>query len=222
MKDLIERQAAIDALKKHEIELPIYAPRETDVFWDDAIDCCVSEIEALPSAQPDLDEWCTDCKEYDKEKHHCPRFTRVIREALKDAELESCEDAVSRKDAIRWVKTECNPYGKPTLDFESGKKVIEHLKRMSPVTPKAEQRWIPTLEKLPDELTEVNVTWENTEPEPYYDFVKGHCFTGIAEYDRLHVGEPGRARKMIEDAPTAAIKGKDVALIGGVKHERPD
>ena len=85
MDDLISRQAAIDALKMHEIELPIYTPRETDVFWDDAIDCCVSEIEALPSAQPDLDEWCVDCKEYDKEKHHCPRFNRVIREALNDA-----------------------------------------------------------------------------------------------------------------------------------------
>jgi hypothetical protein len=24
----------------------------------------------------------------------------------------------------------------------------------------------------------------------------------LAEYDRLHVGEPGRARKMIEDAPS--------------------
>ena len=52
MNDLISRQAAIDALKKHEIELPVYAPRETDVFWDDAIDCCVSEIEDLPSVQP--------------------------------------------------------------------------------------------------------------------------------------------------------------------------
>lgn len=37
---------------------------------------------------------------------------------------------ISREDAIRWVKTECNPYGKPTLDFESGKKVIEHLEQM--------------------------------------------------------------------------------------------
>lgn len=36
-------------------------------------------------------------------------------------------DLISREDAIRWVKTECNPYGKPTLEFESGKKVIEHL-----------------------------------------------------------------------------------------------
>lgn len=53
--DCISRQAAIDALEKHEVELPIYAPRETDVFWNDAIDCCVSEIEGLPSAQPERD-----------------------------------------------------------------------------------------------------------------------------------------------------------------------
>ena len=39
-------------------------------------------------------------------------------------------DLIYRQAAIRWVKTECNPYGKPTLDFESGKKVIEHLEQM--------------------------------------------------------------------------------------------
>ncbi len=44
-------------------------------------------------------------------------------------------DLISREDAIRWVKTECNPYGKPTLDFESGKKVIEHLKQMPSAQP---------------------------------------------------------------------------------------
>ena len=44
-------------------------------------------------------------------------------------------DYISRQDAIRWVKTECNPYGKPTLDYDSGKKVIEHLKHMPSVEP---------------------------------------------------------------------------------------
>ena len=39
-------------------------------------------------------------------------------------------DYIEQQKAIRWVKTECNPYGKPTLDFESGKKVIEHLEQM--------------------------------------------------------------------------------------------
>lgn len=44
-------------------------------------------------------------------------------------------DLISREDAIRWVKTECNPYGKPTLDFESGKKVIEYLEQMPSAQP---------------------------------------------------------------------------------------
>ena len=57
------------------------------------------------------------------------------------------KDIIYREDAIWWVKTECNPYGKPTLDFESGKKVIEHLEHM----PSADrpQEWIPCSERLP-------------------------------------------------------------------------
>ena len=34
------------------------------------------------------DEWCSDCKEYDQERHCCPRWNRVIRQALKDAQPE--------------------------------------------------------------------------------------------------------------------------------------
>ena len=53
-------------------------------------------------------------------------------------------DYIERQKAIRWVKTECNPYGKPTLDFESGKKVIEHLERMpsADVVPVEYGEWI--------------------------------------------------------------------------------
>ena len=51
---------------------------------------------------------------------------------------EPMSDLISRQAAIRWVKTECNPYGNPTLDFESGKKVIEHLEQMPSAQP--EQR----------------------------------------------------------------------------------
>ena len=52
-------------------------------------------------------------------------------------------DSISRQAAIRWVKTECNPYGKPTLDFESGKKVIEHLEQMPSAQPQRKTgRWI--------------------------------------------------------------------------------
>lgn len=29
-----------------------------------------------------------------------------------------------------WIKTECNPYGKPTIDFETGCRVIDFIERM--------------------------------------------------------------------------------------------
>lgn len=52
-------------------------------------------------------------------------------------------DSISREEAIRWVKAECNPYGKPTLEFESGKKVIEHLKQMPSALPERKSgEWI--------------------------------------------------------------------------------
>ena len=83
MKDLIERQKAIDAIMKaaQEIENDIHL----SLTMAQGARSMVVEIERLPSAQPDLDEWCPDCKEYDSKRHYCPRFNRVIREALKDA-----------------------------------------------------------------------------------------------------------------------------------------
>ena len=88
----------------------------------------------LSSAQPELNEWCHDCKEYDKEHHCCPRWNRVIKTTLADVH--------------------------------------------------SEQQWIPCSERLPDDLEEVNVTWVNHIPEPYYDFLKDKSFTGSAVYYR--------------------------------------
>lgn len=35
-----------------------------------------------------IDEWCTDCKEYDTDRHCCPRWNKVIRQTLADAQPE--------------------------------------------------------------------------------------------------------------------------------------
>ena len=66
-------------------------------------------------------------------------------------------DTISRQAAIRWVKTECNPYGKPTLDYESGKHVMKHLEQMPSSQP--EQQWIPCSERLPDRFGKMLVTF---------------------------------------------------------------
>lgn len=45
------------------------------------------------------------------------------------------DDVISRQAAIRWIKTECNPYGKPTLDYETACRIMEHLDKMPSAQP---------------------------------------------------------------------------------------
>lgn len=72
-----------------------------------------------------------------KEKNRSDSLVRDDAENCKESE--SKLDLISRQDAIRWVKTECNPYGKPTIDFESGKRVMEHLEQMPSTEPKTDE-----------------------------------------------------------------------------------
>ena len=87
--DLIRREDAIDAI-------------------DDAIDAdspqwaiLRTKIGFLPSADRPTDEWCTDCKEYDHEKHCCPRFNRVIRTTLN--EVVRCKDCQWQEECSQFV-----------------------------------------------------------------------------------------------------------------------
>lgn len=82
MSDLIEREVAIDRLNS--IRPKRLAKRGYQYGIDVGISMCIVSISEQPTAQPELDEWCTDCKEYDKERHSCPRWNRVIRETVEE------------------------------------------------------------------------------------------------------------------------------------------
>ena len=41
-----------------------------------------------------------------------------------------------------------------------------------------QEKWVPVTERLPEECEEVNITWVNTCPEPYYRDIKDKPFTG--------------------------------------------
>ena len=111
--DLIDRQQAIDACMKYNGHGSVWA-------------CIMEDIKMLPPAQPEphYDEWCDTCKEYDHERHCCPRWNHVIRTALQDAKPEphwipvserlpeesgwhicTCHDGVSeRVTFLKWLK----------------------------------------------------------------------------------------------------------------------
>lgn len=46
----------------------------------------------------------------------------------------------------------------------------------------AEQRWIPVSERLPEDIKPVIVTWKNTDPKSYYQYIVGKHFIGTAHY----------------------------------------
>ena len=75
MSDLISRQAAIDALEKVAELYPWRVPGDRDSYskyneaWNDALDRADSEIEALPSAQPEIIR-CKDCKHWRQQTNY--------------------------------------------------------------------------------------------------------------------------------------------------------
>ena len=85
MDDVINRKDAIGAILSVE---PIAELSDGDAVI--RVSAANYVLGNLPSAQsePHYDEWCDDCKEYDKERHCCPRWNKVIRETLKDAQPE--------------------------------------------------------------------------------------------------------------------------------------
>ena len=86
------------------------------------------------------------------------------------------DDLIRRQAAIaEFACCELTPDGGVDANY-----AIDFLKHLPSAQP--EQRWIPCSERLPEDFEEVNVTWINTDPEPYYDFCKGKPFTGTAVY----------------------------------------
>lgn len=87
MKRLIEEEEAFKVLSA-------YYKHSTPV-QDSALHDALSRV---PSADL-VNEWCTDCKEYDQTQHCCHRFTKVIRQAQE--ELKQNAVPVNRG---KWIK----------------------------------------------------------------------------------------------------------------------
>ena len=64
---------------------------------NEALDMAIKALEQEPTSF----QWCTDCKEYDQEKHCCHRWSKVIRNTVEEMKQQPCEDAISREQAIK-------------------------------------------------------------------------------------------------------------------------
>jgi hypothetical protein len=100
----------------------------------------------IPSAEK-TEEWCHECKEYDKEKHCCPRFNKVIRQTVKEMKEQTDGDLISRQ-AVLEVYDEWR-YGKG-ITYTNG---LQRLREQFEKLPSAEKeqkigRWIEHFDEI--------------------------------------------------------------------------
>lgn len=69
----------------------------------------------------------------------------------------------------------------PDGNFAGNHSALKALINMQP-TIEPEQRWISCSERLPEDIRPVIVTWKNTDPASYYQYIVGKHFTGTACY----------------------------------------
>ena len=95
-------------------------------------------------------------------------------------------DLIKREDAIKAMEQRCQDI---LRIFKRKVKVGEKAIALDMIgciksLPSADrpQEWIPCSERLPEDIRPVLVTWKNTDPASYYQYIVGKHFIGTAHY----------------------------------------
>ena len=89
---------------------------------DEKLDCAYEQVgnaldKAIEIVKQEATEYeecykdCGECEAYNKEKHHCPKFCKVIKETVKEIE-ENHNDWIPCSGCIDCKHKECENYGK--------------------------------------------------------------------------------------------------------------
>ena len=92
------------------------------------------------------------------------------------------DDLISRQmaiDAIRNIRATTGTHDDEVLLIDKAEAQTE-LMLLPSAQP--EPQWIPCSERLPEDIRPVIVTWKNTDPKSYYQYILGKHFTGTACY----------------------------------------
>ena len=90
MSDLISREDA-----KRELQEKVFRNLTGEFYGT------MQVLDELPSAEQEEFEWCTDCKEYDKDAHCCHRWTKCIRQTIdeiKSSQWIPCSERLPKVD----------------------------------------------------------------------------------------------------------------------------
>lgn len=93
---------------------------------------------------------------------------------------------INSQEAIDALASAIWHYPNPSFlsNYDHARELAEYaLKQLPSAEPERKTgKWIPCSERLPDDIRPVIVTWKNTDPASYYQYIVGQHYSGIAHY----------------------------------------
>jgi len=92
------------------------------------------------------------------------------------------DDLIKRSDAIKALCDAVDNKG----NYEGEWLYTDEFCKAIGSVPSADrpQEWIPCSERMPEDIRPVLVTWKNTDPASYYQYIVGKHYIGTAHYHR--------------------------------------
>jgi hypothetical protein len=88
----VRKRTILEIIENYKLRMP------PTVYYDLLADVREVEEEQEPikalEQKPQTFKWCTDCREYDQEKHCCHRWSKVIRDTVEEMKQEYIEREV--------------------------------------------------------------------------------------------------------------------------------
>ena len=98
--DCISRDAVKYYIQAHIHEIITESGIDKNSHTNGVLRALLNGVDTMPSVtpqEPQTFKWCTDCKEYDQEKHCCHRWSKTIRDTVEEMKQEYIEREVLDK-----------------------------------------------------------------------------------------------------------------------------
>lgn len=102
--DCVSRKAVLDAIDSKAWEFCDYLiskgrndeQKPVSHFADNLRECVREELPSVTPQEQQAFTWCTDCREYDQEKHCCHRYSKVIRNTVTEIRQKPVLDKINK------------------------------------------------------------------------------------------------------------------------------
>lgn len=123
IKSTTKNNLGVDAVSRKAVKEVLYAPKKAILTFEE-FEKAIDNLPSVTPQEPQSFKWCTDCKEYDTEKHCCHRYSKVIRDTVAEIRQESILDKIRAEIEVKLAEPQ---YQHEEEDWRDGLIIAETI-----------------------------------------------------------------------------------------------